>query len=417
MPLSTTRLDQKFWSHFAKTTWEKKSVAYKGIQSPLSEINETEVFALLVQYADRCRKRRDSEGFKFYVDGQKLHEEEVLELLPKKKDQSLQAYHQRMNAIFEDYCLVCDELLQVNAKKQGHLNEFTNSLYRHIGFPNRFAEMGLYLGNYRKTPFGVHVDGCGVFSFPVVGTKKFRIWTPEFVGKNPALERAFRYDQYKKHSQLLVARPGDMTYWPSSAWHIAESDGSFSATWSLGVWVDSKHADRVVNILADLIRQKLGSQADLVTTPFTELYEKSGQLLDLPKLYRQTIRILQTISARELEAQFSKAWLAHISKQGFKEFPQPETANPWQHHLRLRNPSSPILWKFWGSKLICGFGGHLVATSKSKSFIRLLTALNAGESCLIKNFLDEKNSRSDLNCLQELAKAGAFQIEKKSQRK
>lgn len=411
MPLSTTHLDQKFWSHFAKWTWEKKSVVYKGIHSPLSEINEKEVFALLVKYADRCRKRRNSEGFKFYVDGQKLHEDEVLDLLPKKKDQSLQAYHQRMDEIFEDYCLVCDELLQVNAEKQGHLTEFTNNLYRHIGFPNRFAEMGLYLGNYRKTPFGVHVDGCGVFSFPVVGTKKFRIWTPEFVEKNPTLERAFQYDQYKKHSQLLVARPGDMTYWPSSAWHIAESDGSFSATWSLGVWVDSRHADRVVNILAELIHQKLGSQADLVMTPFTELHKKSGQLLDLPKLYRQTIRSLETISAKELEAQFGKAWLAHISKQGFKTSPPQQTASRLPDKLRLKNPGSPILWKVWGSNLICGFGGYLVETPKSKSLIRLLTALNTGEGCLIKSFLDPKNSRRDLNCLQELVKAGAFQIE------
>ena len=174
--MKSVALDQEFWKHFAKNIWEKQALALKNVKSGLLEMSAAEIFDLLVLYSDRCRKLNDPEGFKFYIDGFKAGPEDVLQVLPEKSDKSLLGYHQRMEAEFSDYCLVCDELLQVNLKKQHLLTDFTDELYRHVGFPNRFSEMGLYLGNYRQTPFGVHVDSCGVFSFPVAGTKNFRLW-------------------------------------------------------------------------------------------------------------------------------------------------------------------------------------------------------------------------------------------------
>jgi hypothetical protein len=196
----STLLDQKFWSHFAKSYWEKKSLHLKNVKSGLLEMSDSEIFDLLVLYADHCREMNDPSGFKFYTDGIKADEEQVLEVLPEATDKSLLGYHKRMNSLFPDYCLVCDELLQVNLKKQHLLTDFTDDLYRHVGFPNRFSEMGLYLGNYKKTPFGVHVDSCGVFSFPVSGLKKFRLWPAAYGEKHPELDRTFNYEKHKKHS-------------------------------------------------------------------------------------------------------------------------------------------------------------------------------------------------------------------------
>ena len=109
-----------------------------------------------------------------------------------------------MEKYFSDYCLVCDELLQANQKNWKKLQEFTDTLFTHVGFPNQFVEMGLYLGNYRQTPFGVHVDGCGVFSFPVIGKKTFRLWKSEFGKQHPELDRAHDYSALKKNSQILI---------------------------------------------------------------------------------------------------------------------------------------------------------------------------------------------------------------------
>ena len=331
-----TLLDQKFWRDFAKNIWEKKPLVLKNVQTGLLEMGDAEIFDLLVLYSDRCRKLNNPEGFKFYIDGFKADAEDVLQVLPEKSDKSLQGYHKRMKALFPDYCLVCDELLQVNLKKQHLLTEFTDQLYSHVGFPNRFSEMGLYLGNYRKTPFGVHVDSCGVFSFPVAGVKRFRIWKPEYVKKNPALDRAFKYDKHKQDSLLLEAVPGDMTYWPSSAWHIAESDGSFSATWSLGVWVDQPHKDVFCDALKDLLNEKLGEAGTSVTTKFKKLHNSDGKVSALPDIYNDSIKSLMSLSALELQETFLKSWMKHISLQGFKTVPQASIKITAKSRIKLR---------------------------------------------------------------------------------
>ncbi|UOF02558.1 cupin domain-containing protein [Bdellovibrio reynosensis] len=408
-PLKPVLLDQKFWKNFAANYWEKKPLALKNVKSGLLEMSAAEIFDLLVLYSDRCRKLNDPEGFKFYIDGFKADADDVLQVLPVKSDKSLLGYHARMEAEFSDYCLVCDELLKVNLKKQHLLTDFTDELYHHVGFPNRFSEMGLYLGNYRKTPFGVHVDSCGVFSFPVAGTKTFRLWTPEFAEKHPDLDRAFKYDKYKKDSLVLEARPGDMTYWPSNAWHIAESDGSFSATWSLGVWVDQPHKNMFSDSLKDLLDSKLAKDALKPTTSFKTLHNKSGEVTELPSAYRDSMAVLQNLSALQLQEAFLKSWMKHISLQGFKTIPKVDLKITPKLNIKLRNNRALILWQqsLTDKKVFYfSFGGVLVE-SKSRGLLKLVTALNAGKTCLVGQFLKGLTAKKDLALLQKLVDAGS----------
>ncbi len=409
---SPRSLDSKFWSDFSDRVWEKKPLVLRQIQHPLLEMDQHEVFRLLVLYANHCRRNRNPEGFKFFLDGQRVHESEMLSLLPRQSDKSLQGYHQRMNEMFADYCLVCDELLRVNLKKQALLSAFTGELYRHVGFPNRFAEMGLYLGNYRKTPFGVHVDECGVFSFPVVGTKRFRLWKPSFVQKNPALVRAFNYAKYKASSQLLEAKPGDMTYWPSSSWHIAESDGSFTATWSLGVWVNRTHREMVQESVAELLSTRLGSAADATMTPLCDQPSKDGEIRELPKLAERSLAILQGLRPEDFKSALLKSWMVHLSKEGFKTPPQFGRQPKITSKTRLQRGPSPLLWIFDAdtSILSVSFAGTCVQFSQApQAVLKLIKVLNAGESCQTDRFLKGRGLEKNLKGLQILADAGAFQ--------
>lgn len=410
-PLKPTVLNRTFWQKFAKNNWERKPLVLKNVQSELLQLGDSAIFDLLVTYSDRCRKMKNPEGFKFYIDGIKTYEDEVLQILPEKKDKSLLGYHARMKTMFSDYCLVCDELLKVNLKKQALLTDFTDELYRHVGFPNRFAEMGLYLGNYRKTPFGVHVDNCGVFSFPVVGVKKFRLWTPAFVQKNPELNRTFDYAKYKKDSQLIEAGPGDMTYWPSSAWHIAESDGSFSATWSLGIWVDQPHQEAFSLGLKEILNKKLGANGATTTTPFKTLHEDSGEVNQLPAMYLNSIKQLQSLTALEIQESFLTTWMVHISQQGFKTLPQNDFQTGFKSHIQLRSDRALILWQLGltsKTKVFFSFGGVLVEGTRSGGLFKLIKALNSGKTCLVSDYLGGATKVQDLKALQSLGKAGAF---------
>ena len=403
----TGALDHEFWARFARETWERKPAVFPQISSPLVEMDPAEIFRLTVLYADLCRKNRSAEGFKFFLDGQRVHEDEALKLLPRKSDKSLLGYHERMNAIFEDYCLVCDELLLVNFEKHEIVSGFTAELYRHVGFPNRFAEIGLYLGNYRKTPFGVHVDGCGVFSFPVIGKKKFRIWDQAYIDKNPGLVRAFRYEKHKAKSLLLEAGAGDMTYWPSSSWHIAESDGSFSATWSLGVWVDRPHSADVLEAVATLVADRLGPHAAQTATPFSRLHATDGEVRELPSLARESVEALSKLTPADFELAMLKNWMVHVSKEGLKTPPRAPAQRKLNMRTTLTKGRYPLLWLKREKNVFLCVAGQLIEGA-SADLLKLVKALNAGKSCRPADFLKGLAADRDLERLQTLADAGAF---------
>ncbi len=407
-PVKTITLDQNFWSNFAKKYWEQKPLVLKKVKSALLEIDDSQIFNLLVLYSDRCRKLKNAEGFKFYISGLKASDGDILQILPVRKDKTLLGYHARMTMMFSDYCLVCDELLKSSADQQNILTDFTNKLYRQVGFPNRFSEMGLYLGNYRKTPFGVHIDHCGVFSFPVVGQKKFRLWTSDFVRKNPKLDRTFNYEKYKKNSEVLIAQPGDLAYWPSSAWHIAESDGTFSVTWSLGVWVDQPHQKTFSDTLGALLGQKMGVIGNTTTTVFKNLHEPSGQVKQLPKAYIESIKLLQSLSSTQLHDAFLKSWMLHISSQGFKNIAQSDLKLEFKTQIRLRSQLAKVLWQeslTEKNKIYFCFGGVLIESKKTGDLFRLMNNINAGQICLISDYLKGATKNQNLKLLQLLAVA------------
>ena len=134
-----------------------------------------------------------------------------------------------------------------------------------------------------------------------------------YAKKNPKLDRAFEYSKFKKESWVLEAGAGDLTYWPSSAWHIAEGEGSFSATWSLGVWLDKTHAEFFSEVLNDILRKKMGARGKKLSV---DLKAKSGEL---PASFQESIDLLLKLKSTELKKSFQREWQKHLSLKGFKK--------------------------------------------------------------------------------------------------
>ncbi len=403
-------LSEKFWIGFARNHWERKALHLKNLKSAITDISEKDVFAMLVDYANQCRKMKDPNGFKFFIHGYRASDADVLQVLPTKKDKNFFGYHERMKHLFQDYCLVCDELLNVSAEHQKALLSFTQDLYKHVGFPNRFTEIGLYLGNYKKTPFGVHVDSCGVFSFPVTGVKKFRLWKPNYVEKHPDLNRAHTYSKHKANSELMVAKPGDMTYWPSSAWHIAESNGEFSATWSLGVWVDKPHNEVLANVLKEFIQHKTLADLDSVTTEFDSLHNEGGEIKNLPKSYKESLQALSRLSSSEIELALKLHWLRHVSTYGFKTNPQSQMNLSKTSDFRLVDLNKPILWvtDIKGKNRYYAFGGKVIKMKNSKTVHKMILDLNFGKSASMAKYLNSNEILESTQLFNVFAKQGAF---------
>ncbi|MGZ5279568.1 MAG: hypothetical protein ACXWC9_06485, partial [Pseudobdellovibrionaceae bacterium] len=62
------------------------------------------------------------------------------------------------------------------------------------------------------------------------------------------------------------------------------------------------------------------------------------------------------------------------------------------------------------SKIIFAFQGTLVESQHSAELLQLIKALNLGQPCLIKDYLNSATKNQDLKSLQILANAGAFVI-------
>jgi hypothetical protein len=405
-----TKIDSKFWQQFAINQWEKKPLLVRNIQTSIRTLDENVVFTMLVAYSEHCRKQNSTTGFKLFVDGVRQYDEEILQILPLKSDRSLKGYHLRIEKIFSDYCLVCDELLQVSENQWSELQDFTQGLFQYIGLPNRFAEIGLYLGNYKTTPFGVHVDGCGVFSLPVVGKKKFRLWKPTYTKKNPQLIESHHYLKHKAASQLLEVHPGDMSYWPSQAWHIAESDGSFTATWSLGVWVNRPHIELVTEAMTSLIRSSLGTNALQATVPFSKklLTKNNGQRL--PIAFENSVAIIKNLSKAQLHDAMLISWLGLNSKKGLKTPPRFSKQSKLKINSKIsfRVPEAIIWARLKSENTFCYACNGSVVQSTSKKLQKLVHDLSKKQDCLISNYLSGPQKTADLAILQKLANNGAL---------
>ncbi len=377
---SLKKNSKDFWSNFVLQNWEQKPVHFKNVQLPILQLTAPQIFKWLVDYSDFCRKTQTAEGIKFYIDGEAQYQNEVLQALPLKSDKSFLGYHTRMGAIFPDYCLVCDELIQVSGNAWNTLGEFSKSLFEKVGLPNRQSEIGLYLGNYKKTPFGVHVDGCGVFSIPIIGEKKFRLWTAAYVQKNPDLKMAFDYAKHLKKSTVMHVMPGQLTYWPSSAWHIAESSGAFSATWSIGIWVDQNYHDVVTETLQPLLLQKLSNDSAKKLIPFKPNKVQSGEIKTLPALMKRSANEISRLTKSELDDLFMKKWLLLTSMNGFKKAPWANT------NLILKmsdtvylTKAAGIAWAKLNSNVIClACQGQIIELKNTNVALQFIEKLNSG---------------------------------------
>lgn len=379
--ISNVLFDRAFWNNFTKIYWEKKPVYLKKAHSSLSQIGSEKIFDWLVQYSDLCRETNTCQGLKFYINGESQYQDEVLQSLPVKTDKSLLGYHQRMEKLFPDYCLVCDELIQVSGSDWNLLGDFLKGLYDCIGLSNRQSEIGLYLGNYKKTPFGVHVDGCGVISIPVVGTKKFRLWSDTYVKRNPDLELAFDYKKHVKHSDVIVASVGDITYWPSKSWHIAESDGKFSATLSIGIWVDQPLTDVLGQLMTDLIVKNSGLEQQQNFIKSKKSIDSKGQLTKLPSTLKKSILKMEALSKNEMSDAITTYWLSLNSRNGFKSAVRPDIKLNLNRKGKMQLvPGYPILWAKLKSGLLClASHGQLIYLKNTPEAVRFIKILNSGK--------------------------------------
>ncbi|MEB3282145.1 MAG: hypothetical protein VKK42_24830 [Lyngbya sp.] len=126
----------------------------------------------------------------------------------------------------EDYALIVADWHQFDRALWEKIVVSLEGLTKLVGISASRMDTQLFLGNYKITPFGVHVDAASAFHFPIIGKKIIRFWPDSYAQKNPALHHARNYARFLENSSVIKAVPGQAIYWPSNYWHIGEGDGT-----------------------------------------------------------------------------------------------------------------------------------------------------------------------------------------------
>jgi hypothetical protein len=117
---------------------------------------------------------------------------------------------------------------KADARYVSLVKEFARATRDAPGATPQSWQSDTFFGNYRATPFGIHRDPAGVFSFTLKGQRTYFTWPaetfepdhPDLLSPDPDviarhLDKAERFD----------VSPGQVFYWPSNRWHLVASQG------------------------------------------------------------------------------------------------------------------------------------------------------------------------------------------------
>jgi 50S ribosomal protein L16 3-hydroxylase len=378
-------LEREFWRAFTKSYWNRKPVLIRA-PFPKPIATPDDVFRGVVATRRRLGSERDD--LDLSLEGRKI----VLDLdrwLPCAKDLSLTGYQSRLkrDGVPGQLAMLVNEFQsELGWTFYDRIRQFLHGLYEIVGVPAR-AEVDLFMGNYKRTPLGVHRDEAHVFVFVVEGRKQFRLWPKQAFQSISHRYGPGPYTKYMKGSICLTGDPGDILFWPSSYWHVAESDGQPGSSLTLGLY----HGYSVFVALMKNLRQWYHTIAGDDRDPIGSLPFPNSQVPE------EMSSIARRAEGRPgaLTERLMRSWMETITGYGFERIPRPPGGASLRNSKGVRgNPISPILhWKFNGSLMISANGRSIVVPNH-RGIEKMLGKLSHGLVCEMGDSLAQGNGKS-----------------------
>jgi hypothetical protein len=293
--------------------------------------------------------------------------------LPTAADRSVAGWTARVAALLKGrtFGFVVDDYHVHDDLVWRRLREFVRGLYRVTGLPGELAKATLFLGNYARTPFGLHRGRSDTFMFAVDGIKRIRAWPDEFFRGTPDMTNRLDYERYNDASVVLEARPGDVIYWPASYWHIGEDAGGPSIAISLALFMDSQPGTDLGQTIEQAIATRsVGARRRRVTTG-------QGIKADV----RRDLRTLRQIAGDpSLQQALAADHLNRWTGAGFTRVPLPAAARALRDGDIVRgDPDFPLRWVTVEGEIICSANGHAFALPADPRMPALLRRLSSSE--------------------------------------
>jgi hypothetical protein len=397
-------LEKAFWRNFTRAYWNRRPTVIRApFATPI--VTPREVFRGLLAARRRLRLGEPRDDLQLTIAGRRI----VLHLdrwLPRAKDSTVERYHARvsLNGAARDLSLlVYDFQQELGWAFQDRLRQFLHGLYEIVGVPPR-AQAVLFLGNYRRTAFGLHRDESDVFCFVVDGKKRFRLWPGEAFRSSSEKFGPAPYGDYLKGSICLEGGPGDILFWPSSYWHVAESDGRMGSSLSVGLSYGFSVFAALSEAIGDWSREMGGGACDPISAlPFSKL-QASRELASMAQRAEGP--------AGRLAERLMRFWMERTTSYGFGRIPGKRARGTLRMGRRLRpNAHSPILqWKCNGELVIAANGRSLVV-AYDREVVKMLGKVSRGPASDVTELLNGARGTSQRASRQSIRRTLKFLLE------
>ncbi len=319
--------------------------------------------------------------FRFYIDNIQVSSDKLDPWVPLAKDGDLQSYIQRLlkqlggRTFFLNFSNIQTAMPDTFRK----LNRSLKHLFSEVGIPTgvRSVELELFLGNYSKTPGGIHQDSASVFCFPFLGKKAMRVWPDQAFRSPDALARGSN-----KKSTLICGDPGDLIFWPHSYWHVAESNGGMNGAINLAVFYDLSKEEFLDQLLDETAVERTKGRGILRQVKYRgvrpAVFAKDK---GLPKNVESQLGKRWARNLRGCLDDVRKLWLKKISAAGFRDV-LPITKGltlSFKDTVRLHE-GMVIYHEKIGAKSIFACGGRLIELPYHRRFSALAKEINASQN-------------------------------------
>jgi hypothetical protein len=426
----------KFWTQFLEHHWNpaRPGVIPQPFATPL--VTSEDVFHALLAQSERLAKVDSSLSTVLSLDKKpQLSTEELVAHRAMPSDGSLDGYMRRVLAetgardfsLFQRYMHVLDEKILWNVL------EIFRSLWMTSGVPLGGATSSSFLGNYRETFLGVHKDHFNVITYVVEGSKRFLLWPYEHfaalphrfaIGMPPvtgdarhcfAIVDQVDWREHEHSALVLEAKAGDVVYWPSTYWHVADSEEDrLSVTLFMGCIPHIFGArpspfEIYDEALKSAERSRLPVEsARTLRFPFGHPEDEAAVEAAFAEVERNAQRVLADAQVRRHARKRVLAWMTGF---GFQRIADPRALRAVGLEDRLRSDARyPIYWIADNpddpNEVTLSIHGHLMPTHKS--LLPLVRYLNEGRSFVAREVVERFASEEGLPSEAVLAVLATF---------
>lgn len=228
--IETETFSPKWWDSFLhKTDNLRKTAVFKNCMTKKDTLLLRKQVLQIIQTLSKLRTNRF--GYRVFEEGKQFEKDRLHEFYdqPPLDSEDLATWSKR---IFGDknfgIIINCGEKFHVELSKNIALK--TEPYLEKIGFPREGVNFSIFIGNYSKTPIGIHRDPHGedVMHFHLGPNKKTMYTWSEETYNNLVEEKKISKDDLEQllpHSVEFSFEEGDMYFMPEGEYHVGKQEG------------------------------------------------------------------------------------------------------------------------------------------------------------------------------------------------